>query len=67
MADLHAELRADLPPGIAALPEDQQQILATALADERRRQREALDEAVENGLGFLPRVLRGAVRKSLFG
>ena len=65
--DLRHELRADVPPGIAALSAEQQAVLARAIADERRRQSDALDEAVEKGLGFLPRVLRSAVRRSLFG
>jgi hypothetical protein len=67
MADLSEELNAPLPPGIAALPDEHKTVLAGALSAERRRQHDALDQAIEAGLGFLPRLLRTAVRKALLG
>jgi hypothetical protein len=67
LADLEHELRADVPPGIAALPPEQIAHLASSVREQRHAQLAAADEAIENGLGFLPRVLRMAVRKALIG
>lgn len=67
MSDLSHELRGEPPAGIAALPQEQQTFLARAVAAERGRQHDALDRAIEDGLGFLPRVLRTVVRKTLLG
>ena len=55
------ELGAELPPAVAALPAQTLAELADALAAARREQARALTEAVEGGLGFLPRLLRGPV------
>lgn len=55
------ELGADLPAAVAALPDETLAALADALGAARREQARALTEAVEGGLGFLPRVLRGPV------
>jgi hypothetical protein len=67
LAELRRELRADLPPGIAALPPEDLRHLTSSLAGRRAAQLEAADEAISNGLGFLPRVLRAVVRKALMG
>jgi hypothetical protein len=67
VADLEHELRAEVPPGIAALPPEQVAHLAASVRDQRHAQLAAADEAIESGLGFLPRVLRMAVRKALMG
>lgn len=55
------ELGAELPASVAALPDETLAALAEALAAARREQARALSEAVQGGLGFLPRVLRGPV------
>lgn len=62
---LSEELGSDLPPAVAALPEDALAVLADTLARARREQHRALEEAVARGLGFLPRLLRGPVTKVL--
>lgn len=67
LADLERELRADVPPGIAALPSERIAHLASCVTEQRHAQIAAADEAIESGLGFLPRVLRLAVRKALMG
>ena len=67
LSDLERELRAEVPPGIAALPPERVAHLAATLREQRHAQRAAADEAIESGLGFLPRVLRLAVRKALMG
>jgi len=65
--ELARELRADPPPSIAALPTEHLRHLTAALADQRAAQLRAADEAIDEGLGFLPRVLRTVVRKALMG
>jgi hypothetical protein len=64
---LGLEIRATPPPSIAALAPDQLEILRTAVVDARARQADALDTAIDNGLGFLPRLMRGAVKRALLG
>jgi hypothetical protein len=63
---LETELHAAPPRGVSALPARQQEDLASAIADARRRQAAALAEAGENALKLIPRVLRGPVRR-MFG
>jgi hypothetical protein len=65
VADLKRELRAEVPPAIAALPETEVAALAGMLGDARERQRAALERALDEGLGFVPRLLRGPVKKAL--
>jgi hypothetical protein len=67
LANLQSELRAEVPPGIAALAPEHIAHLAASLTEQRHVQRAAADEAIESGLGFLPRMLRLAVRKALMG
>ena len=67
LAELQRELRADVPPGIATLQPEDLCHLTSALAARRAAQLEAANEAIENGLGFLPRLLRTVVRKALMG
>ena len=67
LAELQRELRADVPPGVAALPPEDLRHLTAALAGRRAAQLEAADAAINEGLGFLPRVLRTIVRKALMG
>ena len=56
-----------MPPGIAALPPERITHLAASLRAQRHAQLAAAEQAIESGLGFLPRVLRMAVRKALMG
>ena len=67
LAELQRELRADVPPGIAALSPEHLRHLTAALAGRRAAQLQAADAAINDGLGFLPRVLRTVVRKALMG
>lgn len=60
---LASELGAEPPPTFADLPSDTQARLAALLREARHRQARALSDAVESGLGFIPRPLRGAVTK----
>ncbi|WP_232675833.1 hypothetical protein [Nocardioides sp. R-C-SC26] len=60
---LAGELGADVPPGVAALPDEAQDRLATLIHQARVRQADALEGAVQEGLGFVPRVLRGTITR----
>ncbi len=64
---LAVEYGEPLPPGLAALTSEQRQLIADAIEATRVRQAEALAEATENGLSFVPKLMRGAVKKVLFG
>jgi hypothetical protein len=67
LADLRQEIRAVPPPAIAALDQRDLEVLRAAVANARAVQNDALRKAVDDGLGFLPRVLRGAVKRALLG
>lgn len=62
---LAEQLEGPLPAGIAALDESHQRDLADALRDARHQQAAALASASEEALGFVPPLLRGAVRKAV--
>jgi len=62
--DLEAELGAAPPPGLVkALDDDALARLAGAIRATRRAQSQALAEAGEAGLRFVPALLRGPVKK----
>lgn len=54
-------------PELRALSDEQVAHLAAAITQAREHQLAALGQAMEDGLGFVPRLLRGPVRKALFG
>jgi hypothetical protein len=64
---LSRALGAPLPKGIESLNETELSQLADALAAAKVRQREALEASTEAALSHIPMLLRGAVRKVLFG
>ncbi len=64
---LARELGTPPPPAFATLDPAQAQALAAALKAAREHQQDALAQAAESGVGFIPRLLRGAVKKVLFG
>lgn len=51
---------------IDGLDEESAARLATLIAESRDRQSAALDQAIDDGLRNLPRLLRGPVKKVLF-
>lgn len=69
-ASLDPALRAAVndvpPPSVMRLSTEDQQRLATLLADSRRHQQQRLQQALKDALGHLPRLLRGPVRRALF-
>lgn len=67
MAQLRAALRADPPAGLAVLDETQLHDLAAAIREAENRQLEELRGASDRALRYVPPLLRGVVRKALFG
>jgi len=63
---LNAEL-GSVPEGLDELSEDDLASLAGALRVARRRQSQELEAAIEDALEIVPRLLRGTIRKILFG
>ena len=64
---LEAELDDRLPDGVAALADEELTDVADRLHDAKLRQSQALDAAMEQALEIVPRLMRGPVRKILFG
>ncbi|ANN20271.1 hypothetical protein SD37_34865 [Amycolatopsis orientalis] len=62
---LSGQLGGPVPAGIEALADDEKQDLSDAVRDARHRQAKALAEAGEEGLKYVPALLRGAVRKAV--
>lgn len=63
---LRAALDGAGPTGIRQLSPDEMEALAGAIEEARSRQAEAIETAAEEALGFVPRLLRAAVRKIVF-
>lgn len=64
---LEDELGGPIPEGLQALSADQLQTLAGLLAAAKARQAQELRQGVEESLEIVPRLMRGPVRKILFG
>jgi len=64
---LESELGGRAPDGLAALADAQLRAFTDLLHDAKRRQSEALESATEEALEIVPRMVRGPVRKILFG
>jgi len=62
-AQLETALGGALPDGVRALEAEHLEHLAQALATARAAQGRELAAAGERALGFVPRLLRGPVRK----
>lgn len=65
--NLEHELGARLPDGLSVLSAAELERLTGLLRDAKRRQARELGEGVEESLDFVPRLMRGPVRKILFG
>jgi len=64
--DLRRELRAELPATLAqGLTPEEADRLTEVLHAARRRQRDALEQALDGALGFIPGLLRGPVKRVL--
>lgn len=64
---LEAELGGQPPDGLTALDAAERRAFAGVLRDAKERQSRELEAAVEQSLGVVPRLLRGTIRKILFG
>ncbi len=64
---LEAELGGPAPDGLASLTDAQLSAFTDLLQTAKQRQSAALDTAAEQSLEIVPRMLRGSVRKILFG
>jgi hypothetical protein len=64
---LEDELGARIPAGLDVLADDELIALADLLRDAKGRQAQLLDEGVDEALNIVPRLMRGPVRKILFG
>ena len=64
---LEGELGGQVPDGFTQLTDEQLLVLADLLQDAKARGQEELREGVEDSLNFVPRLMRGSVRKILFG
>lgn len=63
---LRAAIGGEPPDSVAQLDHDAQRALGTLIADSRNRQQQQLGKALEDALGYLPRMLRAPVRRVLF-
>ncbi|MDX6690867.1 MAG: hypothetical protein QOG15_2324 [Solirubrobacteraceae bacterium] len=64
---LEGELGGRIPDGLSTLTEAELSHFADLLRDTKQRQSQALESAIEEALGIVPRIVRGSVRKVLFG
>jgi hypothetical protein len=64
---LEQELGARIPEGLEALADDELLLLADLLAEAKASQAQELEEGVQGSLEIVPRLMRGPVRKILFG
>lgn len=64
-AQLAHELRGPVPPEIARLAPGDLEHLAGLIAQARHRQASEIAAAGERGLSYVPRLLRGPLRKAL--
>jgi hypothetical protein len=64
---LEPELGGSVPEGLDALSEDELDEFAGIVRAAKRSQSQELELAVEQALDIVPRLLRGTMRKILFG
>lgn len=64
---LEDELGGPIPEGLEVLSADQLQTLADLLAAAKARQAQELQQGVQESLDIVPRLMRGPVRRILFG
>lgn len=71
MSSARSEIEALLPgamtPGLEALGPVELDALARLIVEATQSQESALAAAIDNGLTIVPKLLRGTVRKALFG
>lgn len=65
-AELLRELRGVEPRVLAPLTPTEQTTLLAAIRATRQRQKQALDDAINEGMRLVPALLRGPLRRILF-
>ena len=65
LSELTGELRAHPPAAVAGLAEAELRHLADAIRAARSRQAAELEHAGEQAFGYIPRLLRGPIRRIL--
>ncbi len=63
MTDLAALLGSEPPAGLARLEADELDDLTAAIRDARRRQAAEIEGVGDRALSFVPRLLRGPIRR----
>ena len=61
--ELEAKLGGNLPTSLGSLSAEELRDLAEAIDSARHRQARSLHEASENAWGYIPRLIRGPIRK----
>jgi histidinol-phosphate/aromatic aminotransferase/cobyric acid decarboxylase-like protein len=64
---LEEELEMRLPDGLRALTDEELTDLAERVLEAKQRQSLALEVGIDEALEIVPRLVRGPVRKILFG
>ena len=64
---LEEELDMQLPDGLRALTDEELTDLADRVLEVKQRQSLALEVGIDDALEIVPRLVRGPVRKILFG
>jgi hypothetical protein len=64
---LEEELDMQLPDGLRALTDEELTDLADRVLEAKQRQSLALEVGIDDALAIVPRLVRGPVRKILFG
>jgi len=64
---LEEELDMQLPDGLCALKDEELSDLADRVLEAKERQSLALEVGIDDALEIVPRLVRGPVRKILFG
>lgn len=67
LAQLRAALREDPPEGLETVDDEVLITLAAAIREAEEHQRSELREAGDRALRHVPALLRGPVRKAMFG
>jgi len=67
LAQLRAALRTEPPPAFGELDEHTLVTLAAAIREAEEHQRQELIDSGDRALRLVPRLLRGPVRKAIFG
>ena len=64
---LEEELEMQLPDGLCVLTDEELTDLADRVLEAKQRQSLALEVGIDDALEIVPRLVRGPVRKILFG